>query len=101
MAKKPETVFKEKVLSDLEKVPNTYAVKIQQQTVRGIPDLFLCVAGHFVAIELKRDAKEKPDPLQAYNLDKIGKCGGYAMSVDPLSWPGALAIISKLALNPL
>ena len=95
--KQPETVFKELVLSDLKKLPKTYVVKIQQVVIRGTLDLHICCNGHFAALELKRDHKQKADPLQDYTIKKILEAGGSALVVHPLNWPDVLCQLSKLA----
>lgn len=37
---------------------------------RGVPDIILCIKGHFVAVELKV-GDNTPTPLQKHWLDKI------------------------------
>lgn len=95
--KKPETIFKEKVLSDLKALPHTYFVKIQQKTQRGIPDIFICCRGAFIAIELKKSEKESPDDLQDYNLFKINEAQGMALTADPTNWKDTFSKLSKFA----
>ena len=93
-----ETVFKEKILPLIRKLPNTWAVKIQQRSIRGTPDIIICVSGMFVALELKKSQKEKPDPLQDHNLLQINKAGGLGLKVYPENWPEvhiALIALSK------
>lgn len=97
MAKQPETIFKERVLADLKLLPNTYAVKIQQVAILGTPDILACINGWFVALELKRDDKSKPDPRQKYELDKIDSANGVALVAHPLNWPGILASLKRIA----
>ena len=99
MAKQPETLLKERVLADLRALPESYAVKIQQVSIRGIPDIFACICGCFVAIELKRDSKQKPEPLQIHELEKIKGARGIAIIVDPDNWPEALAFLTRLTTN--
>jgi len=97
MAKQPETILKEKVLLALRQLPCTYAVKIQQVSIRGIPDILACIRGKFVALELKRDAKQKPEPLQQHELGKIQKADGLAFVVSPENWQEVLAMLTDLA----
>lgn len=85
MAKKPETLFKERVLPLIKALPNTWAVKIQQVAIRGTPDIIACVNGHFVAIELKTDIG-KIDKLQQYTLGSIKNANGLAYVVSPKNW---------------
>lgn len=97
MPKNPETRLKEKVLKDLNLLDKTYARKIQQVAINGTPDILACVNGFFVAIELKKNAKEKPAAIQEYDLRKIKEAGGVSLVVHPLNWPGVLAELKKLA----
>jgi len=74
----------QKFLADL---PNTWSVKTQERSIRGIPDLLCCVNGHFVALELKRSVKEQmKGTLQAHILNKIHESGGFASFVFPENW---------------
>ena len=98
MAKQKETLLKEKVLSDLKSLSNTHAVKIQQVGIRGIPDILACISGWFVAIELKRDEKQKPEPLQLYQITKIITAGGFAYVVSPENWPQVFEELRTLSL---
>jgi hypothetical protein len=70
VSRQPEGLLKDRVLADLRQLPKTYARKIQQVSRRGIPDILACVNGNFVALELKRDAKLKPDALQEYERSR-------------------------------
>lgn len=96
MSKKPETTFKERIRPHLEALPNAFWEKIQNRTVRGVPDFLGCVNGVFVALELKTDDGEL-DPLQTYKLWRIRECGGVAMTVTPSVWPQVLEELKLLA----
>lgn len=93
---KPETLFKVKVMDHLKKMENVWFVKIQQMSICGTPDLLICVRGVFVALELKKDDKEKPTKLQQYNLDEIERCGGIAMVASPQNWNYIYYVLRKL-----
>lgn len=80
---KGETQFKERFAPHLKCIPFSYWIKTQMMSVLGIPDYLGCVQGRFVAIELKRDAKEKPTRLQRYVLDKIEEAGGLVFVAHP------------------
>lgn len=99
MAKKPETKFKEKVLEDLHALPDTWCEKIQQTSIRGTPDILACMAGAFVALELKKDAAEQPDPLQLYKLGEILRCGGAAYVTHPGNWAETLECLKERFLG--
>ena len=75
MAKKPETLLKERVIPVLKALPQAWVCKIQQVTKRGTPDILMCLGGIFVAIELKSE-EGVLDPLQHYNIQRIASCGG-------------------------
>lgn len=92
-----ENKLKVKVLSDLRRLPSCWAVKIQQTSIVGTPDILACVGGYFVALELKRTAKDNPSPSQTYQINKIDDAGGHAFVVCPDSWPACLAFLAQLA----
>ena len=94
--KKPETKFKEKILSRLKELPNSWVVKVQQVALRGTPDILLCLKGHFVAIELKTEDGEL-DALQTYNIEQIVKAGGSAYVMTPDNCFGILLELKDLA----
>ena len=103
MAKQPETILKEKVQEDLDAIKSQggriYRIKIQQVAIRGTPDLLLGVSGRFVALELKRDKLQAPDPLQDRNLLHILDAGCLAFVVHPENWPEVRDIICAMAYS--
>lgn len=54
-------------------------------TKDGIPDILACVAGHFVAIEVKA-SNGRPSELQKYHVREINNSWGYAMILYPQDW---------------
>lgn len=86
MAKKQETVFKEVVLKDLKALPSCWAEKIQQVGKRGTPDIIACLNGYFIAIELKKSAKDKADKLQTHKLALIKGAFGLTFIACPENW---------------
>ena len=50
---------------------------------KGIPDLILCVAGRFIALEVKRPGGEATMPQRA-QIAAIGQAGGRAAVIDSL-----------------
>lgn len=99
MSKQPETLFKEKVIRDLRQLGNVWFVKIQMRATRGIPDLLLCINGHFVALELKTEEGVE-SKLQTYTLLLIKEAGGFSFTVTPLTWPGVLQALMDLEESP-
>lgn len=97
MAKKPETLFKERIRPRLKALPNSWWEKIQQVTIRGTPDILGCVSGVFVALELKMDEKAPIEPLQIHKLKRIEKAGGIALVVYPENWDEVYMQLQLLA----
>lgn len=86
MAKKPETLFKERIKPRLEAIPKSWWVKTQMLSTVGIPDYIGCVNGLFVALELKaseRDARRSQKGIQNYILIQINRAGGFATHMYP------------------
>lgn len=57
----------------------------------------MCINGMFVALELKRDAREKADPLQEHNIKKIIAARGLAFLVFPENWQKVFETLQRLA----
>ena len=87
MAKKPETIFGEKVDKDLRKTfgKDVWVENIQQVGKRGTPDRLICIRGNFVGLELKVE-HGVVDPLQIIKLLEIRKAGGGAYIAYPHTW---------------
>lgn len=83
---KPETVFRRnKVDPFLKQLKNCFNESIQQVSIHGSPDKFLCIHGRFVALELKSSGG-KPTQLQDYKLASIEKSGGATIVAYPENW---------------
>jgi hypothetical protein len=96
MSKKPETIFKEKLLKKLKEVPNIWVLKTHEIARRGVPDLIICFEGGFYAFELKKDSKESPDPLQTYELNTISqKAKGVTGTLHPENYK---KVLTKLGI---
>lgn len=95
MSKQQETLFKEKVLKDLKSLPLCWFVKIQQVSKRGTPDILLCVAGKFVALELKTETG-KLSALQEFNLEQIANAKGIGLIATPSTWPVVFNLLKHL-----
>ncbi len=97
MAKKEETLFKERFLPRLRDIPNSWWVKVQMLSLLGIPDIIGCVNGGFCAIELKKDKKAPITKIQIYVLKQIEKAGGYAKVVYPENSKKVLRELEKMS----
>ena len=83
MARKSETIFKDRIMPRLRDIPYSWWDKIQQVSIVGSPDIYGCINGIFIAIELKKDAKSKISELQKYKLKNIDEAGGVALILFP------------------
>lgn len=101
MAKKKETVFKERIRPLLDALPRSWWVKTQMLAVLGIPDFIGCVNGYFVAIELKKDGSSKASAIQEWVLGRIQKSGGIGLVVSPDDWAGTFRMLVDLASGKL
>ena len=93
-----ETEFKDRIRPFLEALPNCWWEKTQQRSIRGTPDFLGCVAGRFVALELKSEGG-KTDTLQELNLARINASGGIGLIVSPGNWPQTRELLMKLAVR--
>ena len=84
----------------LKGLPDTWVVKIQQVAIRGTPDILMCVAGHFVALELKTDIG-RIDKLQVYTLEAINNAKGYALVVAPSNWQKTYEFLQELSTTKI
>lgn len=79
----PETKFKLKLRPKIESLPKSNWVKIQQVSIRGVPDFLGCVNGKFVALELKKDSRAPISRLQLHFIKRVNKNGGFARVIYP------------------
>lgn len=94
---KPETRFRRnKVLPFLKTLPKTAYFPVDQSTINGDPDYFLCVRGNFVALEVKDDG-QVPRPLQQIKLDWVWASEGISLVATPSNWDEIKDKLSKLA----
>lgn len=77
-----ETQIKDQILTTIREA-GFFAEKTHGEAMqtRGIPDIFACIAGSFVGIEVKQPG-ETASPLQEHHLAEIRKAGGYGVVVD-------------------
>lgn len=97
MAKKPETLFKEKIKPRIESLPFSWWLKTQMLALLGIPDYIGCIDGRFVAMELKRSEKQMPTKLQQYVLNKINEAGGLGIRCNPQNFEEVFLSLKGLA----
>lgn len=92
-----ERDFKDRIRPQLKRLSKTWFVKVQQVGISGTPDFLLCIAGRFVALELKKSEKAKITKLQLHNLQLIRDAGGLAFIVFPENWDEILGRLIELS----
>lgn len=97
MAEKPETRFKNRIRPKLEALPNSYWVKIDQVSQRGVPDFMGCLRGQMVLMELKASEKQKPTRIQEWHLQKAANAGALAFIVNPENWESTYELLQDIA----
>lgn len=100
MAQKPETRTRKKfreLLRQLEPAIDVHS--IDQEVIKGSPDLLICANGWFVACEIKSHARIEPTPLQKHKLARIEKANGLSFVVHPGNIEEVYEIIKAL-LSP-
>lgn len=84
-----EIVFERKAMKVFKEIPLSYwFMKTEHSSIRALPDRIGVIAGTFVALEFKKDrdswtAKKGREKLQAHELNKIKKAGGFAEFIYP------------------
>lgn len=98
MASKPETNFRNnKVVPWLKKnLENLDLTSLQQLSLVGDPDLYLCLNGWAIVLELKA-LGGKATPLQEHKLKNFSEKGkGGAFVVDPANWEEVQKILQRI-----
>jgi hypothetical protein len=92
-----EKTFQAKVVRKLKTLKNCWFYKSSDRLRSGIPDIIASIDGKFVAMELKRDEKSKPTPLQKHTIEKINESHGEAMVVTPENFDDVWEHLQDLA----
>lgn len=85
-----------KVLAYLKQHKDIVAYKIEVANERGVPDILLCIKGHFVAMEIKGHG-DKLSGIQTAQLERIRDAYGLAFVVD--SFDKFMMIINNVSLR--
>ena len=96
MAKTPEKVVKDKVVSVLKSEGAYYFFPATHGYGRsGVPDIVACVNGHFLGIECKA-GNNNPTALQLKELEDIRRSNGVAVVVDETNWDIVRDLVRRL-----
>lgn len=70
-----------KLVADLNKIQGVKAIKTHadQYTGPGVPDIIGSWRGRAFAIEMKKDEKTDPEPIQLYELQKWAESGAITL----------------------
>lgn len=98
MAKKQETLFRQRVVKELRTLDNTVIFSIQQRAIRGSPDILLCCNSLFIALELKTDEGDV-DPLQEKILNDVSKAKGVALVARPHNWKKCFEMLMEISVQ--
>lgn len=94
--RKNETKFREDlVVPFLKTLKRCKPFTIQQMSIRGDPDLLLCLNSYFVALELKSRGGELR-VLQEFRLGEVRKAGGVALVASPDNWEEIKIILTTI-----
>jgi len=94
-----ETQFKTKTVNMLKKeLPGAYILHPSEQSVSGVPDLFILYKGIFAAIELKV-GRNKPSAIQLVTLERLGQAG----AITGVCWTKeeVIRIVEKIKLKEI
>jgi hypothetical protein len=89
-------LFRKKVLRELKKLEKCDITAIQQQSICGDPDYIVCINGWCIYLELKKDAKSKPRPLQAHKLKRGIRAGAISLVGFPENWTDIFTFLQSL-----
>lgn len=96
MARTPEKVIKDKVVSILKAEGIYYFMPPANGFGRsGVPDIVACVNGWFLAIECKANGG-KTTALQVREIEAIRRSNGVAVVIDETNYDMLPALIKKL-----
>lgn len=96
MAKTPEKIVKDKVVSVLKSEEVYYFFPATHGFGRsGVPDIVCCVNGKFLAIECKA-GNNKPTALQIREIQSIRRNDGVAVVVDETNWDMVRDLVKRL-----
>lgn len=88
-------------MKKLRAIPNSWFMVKEAKSLRGLPDIYGCVNGRFIALECKRNQAEASHNtarivLQAKILRDIQKSGGLSAFIYPENESELLARIEEL-----
>jgi hypothetical protein len=83
-----EAVFQRKLIKLLRAIPNSWWTVKEAKSLRGLPDIFGCINGTFIALECKRSLAESRHNtgrtvLQKKILNDISNVGAYSSFIYP------------------
>lgn len=99
MAKTPEKIVKDKVVSVLKAEGVYYFFPATHGFGRsGVPDIVCCVSGFFLAIECKA-GKNKLTALQTNEIEAIRRANGVAVVANEENWDMVRPLVQELSLR--
>ncbi len=89
------------VIPFLKKLPKTFVFTIQQLSMRGTPDLIICINSFFVVLELKR-THGRVAKIQEWTIEQAKKAGGIGYIAHPGNWEHVsiqLKVLSEMEIK--
>jgi Holliday junction resolvase len=95
-----ESVFQHRLLRELRLIPNSWWVVKEAGAIRGLPDIFGCIKGRLILLEVKKSKSESLHTtgrivLQRYQLEQAQKADAFCRFVYP---ENHIEILSELLL---
>lgn len=81
MGKQPESRIVRRILNHIKDLDDAFAFKVHgsRYMMVGLPDIIVCLAGGFVALEVKvPEERDETSPRQEYVIGLIRQAGGIA-----------------------
>lgn len=85
---KKESKYQRELIKRLRKIPNSWWTVKEAGSIRGLPDIYGCINGVFVTLEVKKCQAEAMETtgrivLQRKTINDIKKVGGFAEFIYP------------------
>lgn len=94
MVTQKETNLRKRWIEKIEKIHGVHLFRVEQESLRGFPDqIGICGGGVLLAIEDKRDEKQKPRGAQSFYLQILKALGGIATIGDDETYAELLELL--------
>lgn len=100
-----EAAYQRKLIQRLRKLPKTWWAIKEARAIRGLPDIYGCVNGNFVTLEVKKNQAEAMETtgrivLQRKTINDVKDAGGFAEFVYPENEEFIINLLIELINKP-